>query len=391
MNAQIGFVELANKLYEDKTRGELRDFNELFNSLFADFGSRGALGSTVAFQTISQKVRTHIEEVIESYISAAQEAKNILDVIPDKAECEELIAKGQQILEELVKRTKKRCENQFPAPWFDEFDKITKEQEAKLEFRLGQLLRLAHRHAKSEDPSRHAEDLSEVARKGRLYDAFICYASEDKDNFVRPLAELLREKGFQIWFDEFELQVGDSLRRSIDRGLASSRFGIVVLSEAFFKKEWPQRELDGLASLEVGGKQVILPIWHKITKEQVESYSPTLADKYALRTNADKLEKIADQLCRRFRERREVPASSQAPNKTTEVKHARENLDRSEFTRRKVPKRVPSQKDVYNGHPRTIYVKCPKCGKVYDETHFDNEDATGDIIDCECGLSWIVG
>ena len=51
-----------------------------------------------------------------------------------------------------------------------------------------------------------------------------------------------------VWFDELTLKVGDSLRRSIDRGLASSRFGIVVISPHFLSKEWPQKELDGLTA-----------------------------------------------------------------------------------------------------------------------------------------------
>ncbi len=69
-----------------------------------------------------------------------------------------------------------------------------------------------------------------------LYDAFICHASEDKDVFVRPLAEKLRESHLEIWYDEFSLKVGDSLRESIDKGLSKCRFGIVILSPAFFNK-----------------------------------------------------------------------------------------------------------------------------------------------------------
>jgi len=60
------------------------------------------------------------------------------------------------------------------------------------------------------------------------------------------LAESLRKKGARVWYDEFTLKIGDSLRRSIDKGLTKSRYGIVVLSPAFFKKEWAQKELDGL-------------------------------------------------------------------------------------------------------------------------------------------------
>lgn len=118
------------------------------------------------------------------------------------------------------------------------------------------------------------------------WDVFICHASEDKEEFVKPLAEALVQRGLGVWYDEFELKMGDSLRRSIDRGLHDSRFGIVVLSHAFFSKEWPQKELDGLVAREVGGTKVILPIWHRISREEVLRYSPTLADKKAASTFA---------------------------------------------------------------------------------------------------------
>lgn len=86
-----------------------------------------------------------------------------------------------------------------------------------------------------------------------LYDVFISHASEDKDEFVHPLAELLREQHLEVWYDEFSLNVGDSLRRSIDRGLSQSRYGIVVLSPSFFRKQWSQWELDGLVARQNSG------------------------------------------------------------------------------------------------------------------------------------------
>jgi hypothetical protein len=128
------------------------------------------------------------------------------------------------------------------------------------------------------------------------HDFFISHASEDKDGLVRELAETLRARGARVWYDEFSLKVGDSLRRNIDRGLANSRFGVVVLSEAFFRKEWPQRELDGLVALETKGSTRILPIWHKITFDEVSRYSPTLADKVALNTSLKSVASIADEL-----------------------------------------------------------------------------------------------
>lgn len=128
------------------------------------------------------------------------------------------------------------------------------------------------------------------------YDAFISHATEDKNDVVRPLAELLQKNGFAIWYDEFQLRVGDSLRRSIDKGLANSRFGIVILSPYFFAKNWPQYELDGLIAKEMAGGQRILPIWHKVSKDEVISYSPTLADRVALNTAMLTIDELAQEL-----------------------------------------------------------------------------------------------
>lgn len=128
------------------------------------------------------------------------------------------------------------------------------------------------------------------------YDAFISYASEDKADLVRPLAEALDDLGFAIWYDEFELKVGDSLRGSIDKGLVNSRYGIVVLSKAFFAKKWPQYELNGLTVREIDGRKVILPIWHNVDKQDVLAYSPPLADKVALNTKQMGITEIAHAL-----------------------------------------------------------------------------------------------
>ena len=89
------------------------------------------------------------------------------------------------------------------------------------------------------------------------------------------------------------MRVGDSLRRSIDNGLRNSRYGIVILSKAFFSKEWPQMELDGLFAKEVNGEKVILPIWHKISKNEVLKYSPVISDMLALNTASFTIEEIA--------------------------------------------------------------------------------------------------
>jgi hypothetical protein len=132
----------------------------------------------------------------------------------------------------------------------------------------------------------------------KQYDVFVSHASEDKADFVRPFVAALVIEGLIVWYDEFELSVGMSLRRSIDAGLSNSKFGIVVLSENFFKKEWPQRELDGLFAKEVNGQKVILPLWHKISKNEVISYSPIIADLVALNTSSFTIEELAKEIAK---------------------------------------------------------------------------------------------
>jgi hypothetical protein len=126
---------------------------------------------------------------------------------------------------------------------------------------------------------------TQLKEDNKEWDLFICHASEDKEEIVRPLVKALIKEGFQVWYDEFTLTLGDSLRRSIDKGLAQSKYGIVILSPNFFKKNWPQTELDGLAARERDGKKVILPIWHNIDREYVIKFSPTLADRVAVSTS----------------------------------------------------------------------------------------------------------
>jgi len=124
-----------------------------------------------------------------------------------------------------------------------------------------------------------------VDSDSKQWDLFISHASEDKDEIVRPLVAALMKEGFVVWYDEFTLTVGDSLRKSIDKGLACSKYGVVVLSKNFFEKDWPQKELDGLDAREKEGRKVILPIWHKVDSEYIKKYSPMLAGRLGIPTS----------------------------------------------------------------------------------------------------------
>jgi hypothetical protein len=117
------------------------------------------------------------------------------------------------------------------------------------------------------------------------WDVFISHAAADKDEIARPLAHALRDAGYSVWYDEFTLALGDSLIRNIDRGLAESRYGIVIISPEFLTKDWPRRELEGLVTREMGRGKVLLPVWHQVTREQIERYSPPLADRLGVSTD----------------------------------------------------------------------------------------------------------
>lgn len=120
---------------------------------------------------------------------------------------------------------------------------------------------------------------------------FISHASEDKDAVARPLAEMLTDLSVHVWFDEYSLKLGDSLRGSIEKGIASCDFGVVILSKAFFRKNWTEFELDGLTSKEMLGSKVILPVWHEISAAEIIEVAPSLAGKVAAKTE-DGLERI---------------------------------------------------------------------------------------------------
>jgi len=138
-------------------------------------------------------------------------------------------------------------------------------------------------------------------KSDKEWDVFISHAIEDQEGFVRYLAALLTRLGLRVWYAETALRVGQSLARSIDIGIAQSHFGIVVISPHFIAKKWPEYELRGLIAREIDEGNVILPIWHGVTKADVIAFSPSLADKFALNTAQDEASEIALKLLREIR------------------------------------------------------------------------------------------
>jgi len=136
-----------------------------------------------------------------------------------------------------------------------------------------------------------------MEKREKKWDAFISHAVEDQDSFVRNLAAMLTRLGLSVWYAETSLQVGDSLSASINKGLADSRYGIVVISPHFMAKRWTNWELAGLVNRQNSEEQnVILPIWHGVTKNDVINFSPPLVDLMALSTTTEQADEIAFKL-----------------------------------------------------------------------------------------------
>jgi hypothetical protein len=163
---------------------------------------------------------------------------------------------------------------------------------------------------------------------GYSHDVFISHANEDKDRFVRPLAEALSGRGVSVWYDEWELRVGDSLVDRINDGLSRSQFGVVVLSAAFFTKNWSRAELQAFASLEMQqSRSLLLPVWLDVGTDEIASHAPLLLGRVALRAE-DGVDSVADRLAARIHETRSAP-QEESPATASRALHPGDVQNRS--------------------------------------------------------------
>lgn len=263
-------------------------------------------------------VESHLQIINNNLSRKEKEANNILEKISREKDLKRIISYQKDLLrknEEInrlnkdkTSKAKTLSEKQAKRLKFiqeinkeeqKDRDKVKQEQKDMLSMQQG-ITREMERQKTLSINSLILTKPNEFRTDQKSFDVFVSHASEDKTSFVRPFVDFLKAKNIAVWYDETELRVGDSLRRSIDNGLKNSKYGIVVLSESFFNKEWPQRELDGLFAREVNGEKVILPIWHKISKNEVMSYSPIIADLLAINTTDFTIEEIAEQIAKRI-------------------------------------------------------------------------------------------
>ena len=123
-----------------------------------------------------------------------------------------------------------------------------------------------------------------------MRDIFICHAGEDREEVVRPMVEAFGQAGISCWYDEAEIQWGDSITKKVNEGLAMSRYVVVVFSSAFVHKNWPQKELNAVLSQEAStGEVKVLPllVGSEEEKRQILTQFPLLNDKRYLPWDGD--------------------------------------------------------------------------------------------------------
>lgn len=133
-----------------------------------------------------------------------------------------------------------------------------------------------------------------ASSRRKKWDAFISYASEDREQVVESLAAWLEKFGLKVWYDQFSLSAGDSLSESIAEGLSKSAYGILVISKNFVRKNWTRHELQGLTQVELSqNRKHILPIWYMISADEVRDFNPSLADKLAIEADNSSIADVA--------------------------------------------------------------------------------------------------
>lgn len=132
--------------------------------------------------------------------------------------------------------------------------------------------------------------------RDRPYDFFISHASADKADFVDGLVTQAEAAGLDVWYDQSAIIWGDSIRQKIDDGLRRSYFGVVVLSPNFFERPWTQYELDAIVQRDLSGAGRLLPIWHRLSQDDVAKHAPSLAGRLALPTSSYSTDQIVREL-----------------------------------------------------------------------------------------------
>lgn len=135
----------------------------------------------------------------------------------------------------------------------------------------------------------------EAAAKPELRDCFLCHAWDDRQGAAKELHDLLEAAGVKVWFSEKDLGLGVPMMRAIDKGLAASRIGLVLVTPALLKRLPNEGVADKELSTLLQGNRLV-PIVHGTTYTALRDVSPMLASRSGLDTSEDTMAVIATKI-----------------------------------------------------------------------------------------------
>ena len=131
--------------------------------------------------------------------------------------------------------------------------------------------------------------------KPDLRDVFLCHAWDDRKESAKDLHDLLESLGVSVWFSEKDVLLGTPLLRAIDKGLAASKVGIVLVTPSFLNRLTKEGIADKELSVLLATDRLI-PIVHGTTYDALREVSPLLASRSGLDTKEDSLKEVAEKL-----------------------------------------------------------------------------------------------
>lgn len=141
----------------------------------------------------------------------------------------------------------------------------------------------------------YRENVEKRATVPDLRDTFLCHAWDDRKGAAKELHDHLDSLGVTVWFSEKDVVLGSSLLREIDKGLANSRVGIVLVTPAFLRRV----KAEGIADKELSAllaRDLLVPIVHDTTYEALREVSPLLGSRSGLSTAEESMQNIAAKL-----------------------------------------------------------------------------------------------
>lgn len=136
----------------------------------------------------------------------------------------------------------------------------------------------------------------------REFDVFISYVQSDSMEYVEKLVPVLKDAGLTVWWDKEQMRMGASMRTAMDAGLVRSKVSLSIFSPAYLEKYWTNYEIDGSLNKEsLTGEQMLLPIWHNITADEIAAKSPALAGRLAWNSAVNTNQEIASGLANLLR------------------------------------------------------------------------------------------